>query len=129
MENSIEQTTAPVKKERKLAPRPGSRMFFLVNAYKEGVKDIDALAVVLRDAEISGQVKGLKRKDDDFVKSKTDMKFFKKAAIWYLNQAKHKGWVEGQPNVRGPRTKKDVLAKLEEKVNVTVSPVNELPTI
>lgn len=121
------ETTPTPKRAHVL--REGSRQHFLVKHYNEGVTSIEKLAEMLRDEELSGKIKGLKRKDEAFLSTKNDLSFFKRCVTWYLNQAYNKGLVTTR--IVKARTKKEVKEKvLSEKPELASSAGSDtVPTI
>ena len=88
--------------------RPGSQMEFIVNCYRSGITTTEGIAIKLQDAVKNGQITGLKKTDAEAM-AKKDLSWFKKTVNWYLNQAKHKEFINAPLSARRRK-------KLEETV-------------
>lgn len=103
--------------------RANSRMALLVELFKAGTTEVEALALALKDAEENGKIVGLKKTSDEF-KATKDLNFYKKVVNWYLNQAKHKKLIDAPISTRRLKSKKEVVAEVTaaaEQVEVVES--------
>lgn len=113
--------------------RANSRMALIVELYKAGTTDIEAIASALKAAEEAGKIVGLKKTDEDF-KATKDLAFYKRVVNWYLNQAKHKKHIDAPISSRRLKSKKEVAAEVVAAATApaeasTESSVDGIPTL
>lgn len=124
---STNEVSAP--KQPKI--RANSRMALIVEQFKAGNTTIDGLASSLQQAEEAGLITGLKKTSDEF-KATKNTNFYKKVVNWYLNQAKHKKFVDAPITPRKVKAKKELVKEVVAAAETAVtesSTADILPSI
>lgn len=118
--------TTVTKTPKKASYREGSKMDFLVKAFTSGMTKIEDLANAMKVAEEAGTITGLKKTGPE-VDAKKTLSYYKKTVNWYLNQAKHKKFINAPITPRKKGIIKEVLAAQPEVVQeVAVEPAQEV---
>ena len=113
---------APVesKPPRKYKTKSLTRKILLVQKYKEGITDVEALTDIMVQHIESGALKERK----NLRKLEASRSMWVQQVKWYLHQARREGLIEGEVNTRKPRKPKEPTVEAPAET-VAAAPAEE----